>query len=377
MTNSEDGRFWRPSAPAIMAGTVHQPLEMADSPLTQTTISRRSMLRGSAMFAGLALAGPVLAACGSSSSSASAASRASSGKTTSKTIGMSLNGLVEYDKQVVEGAAKTLAGSGYNLKVAQANFSNTTELANLHSLIDEGVAGLIILPNTIDNVLTAVKTAHSQNIPSSMVLWAVPDVLDPYLAGVAYLDSIAGGSMIGNWLKANAKPGKVIVVEGVLGQGFSGNLNKGLDAAVAGTGFQVVVRQQGLFSRTTAISIVQNALQAHPDAKIIVDYAAVMGNGIASYLKQQNITDITHVTSDGDPNMLPWFGTPYLAASRYYSAAQTGRIGAQVVLDALAGRKPTFKNPVFQTMMTAQNKDQILAKDPLDYPQYASAVNRA
>lgn len=321
--------------------------------------------------------GPILAACGSTSHSNASSGSTGGGGGRSQTIGLSLNGLVEYDKQVAEGVASALHGSGYNLKVVEANFTDSTELSNLQSLLDQGVAGLIILPNTINNVLTAVKTAHSKNIPTSLCLWAVPTPLDPYMKGVAYVDSVKGGKMIGEWLKANAKPGKTVVVEGVLGQGFSENLNAGLDASLAGSGFQIVVREQGYFDRTKATDVVQRALQAHPDITTVVDYAAAMGDGIASYLKQQNITHITHVTSDGDPEMLTWLGTPYLAASRYYSAAQTGVVGADIVLHALQGKTVPFRNPVEEIMLTAQNKATVIAQDPLEYSAYAGVANGA
>ena len=360
----------------------------------RSALSRRSFLSGAASLSGLALAAPLLAACGSGAgaggsgtsgagTAGGSTSRASAGSTGgdspaasgSKVIGLSLNGLVEYDKYVGEGVAKALEGSGYDLKVLQANFTDATELSNLESFVAQGVAGLVILPNTLNNVLTGLKKAQAAKIPSSLCLWAIPTVVDDLVKGVAFVDSVEGGKLIGDWVKANAKPGKVVVVQGVVGQGFSENIDKGLDQSLAGSGFQVVVREQGYFDRTKGTAVVQRALQAHPDVTVIVDYAAAMGDGIASYLKQQKITNITHVTSDGDAEMMTWLGTPYLAASRYYSAAETGLIGGRVVLDVLGGTSVEFRNPVTQVMMTKDNKDAVLAKTPMSYPEYASKLN--
>jgi ribose transport system substrate-binding protein len=366
----------------------------------RSPLSRRSFLGGAAALSGLALASPLLAACGSSggsgaagsstpaagggdpsTSAAGSASGSGSGSASkpggsgSKVIGLSLNGLVEYDKYVGEGVAKALDGSGYELKVLQANFTDATELSNLESFVAQGVAGLVILPNTLNNVLTGLKKAQAANIPSSLCLWAIPTVVDDYVKGVAFVDSVKGGQLIGDWVKANAKPGKVVVVQGVVGQGFSENIDKGLDQSLAGSGFDVVVREQGYFDRTKGTAVVQRALQAHPDVTVIVDYAAAMGDGIASYLKQQNITNITHVTSDGDAEMMTWLGTPYLHATRYYSAAETGLIGGKIVLDVLNGKPVEFKNPVTQVMMTKENMADVLAKTPVSYPEYASKLN--
>lgn len=347
-------------------------------------ISRRQFLGGAAALSGLALASPLLAACGTdakpSSSSAAGESSSAASTTTSesgggnKLIGLSLNGFVEYDKQVAEGVAKALDGSGYDLKILQANFSDAEELSNLESFIAQGVDGLVILPNTINNVLTGLKKAEAAKIPSSLCLWAIPTVVDEYVSGVAFIDSVKGGRMIGDWLKENAEPGKVVVVQAVLGQGLTENLDAGLDESLAGSGFEIVVREQGYFDRTKGTEVVQRALQAHPDVTVIVDYAAAMGNGIATFLKQQGITNITHVTSDGDEEMKTWMGTPYLTASRYYSAAETGLIGGQVMADLLSGKSVEFENPVTQVMMTGDNMDEVLAQTPMSYPEYTDML---
>jgi ribose transport system substrate-binding protein len=338
---------------------------------TPSPLSRRSVLQGALALGGLGLISPALAACSSdTATTAQGAGSVGAGKT----IGVSLNGLVEYTKYVTQGVAKAIEGTEYELKVVQANFDVQTELKNLESLVSQGVDGLVILPNTVDTVLTGVKQAKEAGIPSAVALWAAPGPLDQYVSGVSFVDSIGGGVMIGEWLKKNAKPGKVIVVQGVVGQGFSERIDQGLDQALAGTGFTVVVREQGYFDRAKAIGVVERALQAHPDTSVIVSYAAAMGDGIASYLKQQNITGITHVTSDADAEMLDWLGTPYLAATRYYSAAETGLLAAKTIRDVLEDGKPTFENKVFQEMMTPDNKDELLATSPLRYPEFDHVV---
>ena len=97
-------------------------------------ISRRRLLSGAAALSGLAVASPLLAACGDSTSSASSGG---------KTIGLSLNGLVEYTRYVSQGVAKAFDGGDYELKIVQANFDPQTELRNIESLTSQGVGGLV------------------------------------------------------------------------------------------------------------------------------------------------------------------------------------------------------------------------------------------
>jgi ABC-type sugar transport system substrate-binding protein len=336
-----------------------------------TDFSRRKLLTGAIALGGLGMLAPILSSC-STKSAATPSASASVGA--GKTFGVSLNGLVEYTKYVAEGVAKALDGTAYNLKIVQSNFDVQTELKNLEGLITQGVAGIVSLPNTLDTVLTAAKQAKSANVPVGIALWANPGPLDSYVVGVSFVDSVAGGGLIGDWLKLNGKPGKVVVVQGVVGQGFSERIDQGLDASLAGSGFDVVVREQGYFDRNKAVGVVERALQAHPDVTTIVSYAAAMGDGVSAYLKQHNIQNITHVTSDADAEMLTWLGTPYLAATRYYSAAETGLLAANAVRAAIEGGSPIFKNTVFQQMVTNQNSSTILAAHPMSYPQFASKL---
>ncbi|MGA9275993.1 substrate-binding domain-containing protein, partial [Ilumatobacter sp.] len=169
-------------------------------------------------------------------------------------------------------------------------------------------------------------------------------------------------------------PGKIVVVQGVLGQGFSEQLDQGLDEALEGSGFEVVVREQGFFDRTTAIDVVSTAYQAHPDLSGIVSYSASMSNGIAQWLQDNDKEGVVHVGSDCDDELVEWLKTPYLEASRYYSSAQTGLIGGTAVLAALQGSDVPFETPVEQVIATADNIDDIIAENPYTFESFRDQV---
>jgi ABC-type sugar transport system substrate-binding protein len=330
----------------------------------------------SAAGAATSAAGAATSAGGSAASSAagSVAGSASSSAGAGKTIGISLNGLNAYSGYVAEGVLKALDGTQYKVVGVQNNFTSSTELANIQNLLTQGIDGLIVLPADATTIGKAAQLCAAQNVPVGNALWPGASAADKYYAGVADLDSVEGGKLIGEYLKANAKPGKVIVVQGILGQGFSEKIDEGLNASLAGTGFSVVVRQQGFFARDKATTIVESGLQAHPDTTAIVAYSASMSDGIASYLKSKGISNITHVSSDGDDEMFTWLGTPYLAADRFYSDAQTGFVVAQAVRAKLEGGTPTFSNPISQLMVTKASAAAEIAKDPYRYATYANKV---
>ena len=126
--------------------------------------------------------------------------------------------------------------------------------------------------------------------------------------------------------------------------------------------------------RQKAIDIVQSGLAANPDVTAIVSHAASMSDGIASFLKQKGLKDITHISSDGDDEMFTYFGTPYLTADRYYSSAQTGVIATEAVRAKLEGKTFPFATSIDQVMITADTYKAELAKNPYNYPQYKAQV---
>ncbi|PWJ54181.1 ribose-binding protein [Quadrisphaera granulorum] len=348
----------------------HRPAPTAPRSGLTAQPSRRSLL----LAGGLLTTSGLLAACGSSSTAsagASSGSVAGSGGGTG-VIGISLNGNNAYSSYVAEGVYKVLDGTGFTATGVQNNFSSATELSNVQNLLAQGIKGLVVLPADATTIAKAAQLCVQQQVPVGNALWPGSGEGADDFAGKATLDSVEGGKMIGEWLKANAKPGPVVVVQGIVGQGFSEKIDEGLDAALAGSGFSVVVREQGFFARDKATQIVQTALQAHPDVTAIVAYSASMSNGIAAFLKGQGTTTITHVSSDADDEMITWLKTPYLAATRYYSAAQTGVVAAQAVLAKIQGTTSSMPDTIDQVMATKDTIDDVVAKNPYRYEQYAA-----
>jgi ABC-type sugar transport system substrate-binding protein len=366
---------------------------------SQDGSSRRDFLKYSGAFGGLVAASGFLAACGDddddddaattdttaagsettaagTETTAAGTDTTAAGGTgvTSGVIGLTLNGLNEYTKGVATGVYKALEGTDFELQVVQGNYDAAEELAAAESFVAQGVVGLVIQPNTTESAGAAAQTAFEQGIPAGNCIWPGPSDADQYFVGVAELDSVEGGRLIGEWLIENTEPGQIVVVQGVVGQGFSERIDEGLDAALEGTDYEVVVREQGFFDRVEAVTIVETAFQAHPDISIIVAYSASMSNGIAQWLQDNEKEGITHVSSDADEEMVGWMATPYLQATRYYSSAQTGLIAGSAVVTALAGGTPEFRTVIDQVIATSDTIEQIAADNPYMFFEYQDRV---
>ena len=361
----------------------------------ENPFNRRRFLQGVTVLGGVVIAGGALAACGDDSEEAAITTPATDGATASSAapeastapaasiapgpttglIGLTLNGLNDYTRGVATGVYKALEGTGYELSVVQANYDAAAELANIENFLAQGAVGIIIQPNTAESAGAGAKAAFDKGVPVGNCIWPGPSDADEFFNGVAEIDSVEGGRIIGRYLLEQLPDGgKICVVQGVIGQGFSERIDEGLDEVLAGSNIEVVVREQGFFDRVAAVEVVQTAFQANPDIVAVVDYAAAMSNGICQWLKDEGKDTVLHISSDADEEMITWFGTPYLAATRYYSSAQTGLIAADAVLKALAGEAVEFRTVIEQVLVTADNVDEVVASNPFMFMEYKDKV---
>lgn len=347
------------------------PLNAESAPSTTRPMSttRRQFLMATAAAGSAVGLAPLLAACGVSSTSSHSGARVGSGKT----VGISLNVGNAYASYVAEGIYQDLQGTSYGVRTVVNNASSSTELSNVENLLSAGISALAMLPVNADTATKAAQLCAERHIPFGVAQWPVKAVQKDFTTA-AWADWTQKGRLMGDYLKSNAKPGSVIVVQAILGQQYSELIDDGLNQALDGTPYKIVVREQGFYDRTKATNIVQTGLRAHPDVTAIVTYAASMGDGVAQYLQSVNRTDLTHITSDCDEELLKWLKTPFCNATAYHSAGQSGLLVARGLRASLEGGHPTYLDVLDQSVATRANIDSVVQMIPFQYPAFASKV---
>lgn len=351
-------------------------------------LDRKKMLAAGALGFGAFL----MAACGgggdSSSSSSSSSSDTSGGSTASggdvgdgKTMAASFNGWNVYCQQEATGILAAMAGTKYKFIGAQANFDAKTEISNLDNLIAQAPAALLIQPNVAAGANAGARKATAAGIATFNLLWPDPDGESPDYVAVTRVDGVAGGKMMADYVgKDEALKGEILVVTGVPGQGFSEEILAGLKEGLkAYPDVTIADVQPGFFQAGPAQKAVQTMLTAHPNAVAIVDFAAEMGVGIAQFQKQRNLTDIKHITSDGNSQMIPWLKEgKYLTACRYYSSADQGKVGCEIARNFLEkGEKPAeYITLIEQLLSLPDTIEADIEKLPLIYPEYEEQIKQ-
>lgn len=337
-----------------------------------------------------------LAACGGDSDDegGEGGGRPGSGQT----IALSLNGFNTYDQNTAEGVLFALRDTGYRFIGAEAGFDATQEVDNIRQLVARQPDGLIVLAASAEGAARGATEAKRQGIPVVAQIWfPVSEEVDSAAYDAALqLDTEQGGQITIDFIAEDqgVTEGKILEITGLDAQPFSEGYKQGLRDALEGfPGLEVAASQQGFYTADGALEVLRPMLSANPDASVIIDYAAEMGNAIARELERRGRTDIIHVTSDGNDAMIPWLKKEdgaFLKGTRWFSPAEQGVASVNILRARLEeDAEPTDENiglegftvvpetsdPVVittrQELATGKNIDGL---PPLSYPRFADDI---
>ncbi|WP_439629184.1 ABC transporter substrate-binding protein [Shinella sp.] len=228
---------------------------------------------------------------------------------------------------------------GFQLVYTDAAGSAAKQVADVNSMIAQGVDVIFLAPREEKPLIPAVMAAKKAGIPVILLDRSV----DPSLAkaGEDYLTFIGSnfveeGKRVAEWLVKNANgKTKIIELEGTTGSSPANDRKKGFDEAIqAAGGFEIVASQTGDFARDKGRQVAESLLQAHPDADIIYAHNDEMAMGAIAALEAAGKVpgkDVLVLSIDGGKEAV--------------QAVVDGRIAAVVECN------PRFGPKAFETMM--------------------------
>lgn len=175
--------------------------------------------------------------------------------------------------EVRRGAEAAAAEAGVNLTVlapVQAD-NNEEQISAIEQSIARGVDALVVIPSDSVGIVPAIEAANRANIP----VINVNTVIDPnsdtqvetFIAVENYDAAVSVAEKLVEMLNGE---GDIIILEGRAGAQSSVDIvNGGNDTFAKYPGIRVVASQTAQWSRSEAIDVTQNLLQAHPNVKAI------------------------------------------------------------------------------------------------------------
>ena len=201
---------------------------------------------------------------------------------------------------------------GWQLVYTDAAGSAAKQVADVNSMIAQGVDAIFLSPREEKPLIPAVMAAKKAGIP----LFLIDRSVDASLAkaGVDYVTFIGSdfrleGEQAGDWL-VKATGGKAIILEleGSTGSSPANDRKKGFDDVIAkNPGMKIVASQTGDFNRDKGRQVAEALLQAHPEATAIYAHNDEMAIGAISAIEAAGKVpgkDILIVSIDGEKDGL-------------------------------------------------------------------------
>jgi galactofuranose transport system substrate-binding protein len=179
---------------------------------------------------------------------------------------------------------------GWQLVYTDAAGSAAKQVADVNSMIAQGVDLIFLAPREEKPLIPAIMAAKAAGIPVILLDRNVDQTLAA--AGEDYVtfigsDFIEEGKRVAEWLVANAGgKSKIIQLEGTTGSSPANDRKKGFDDVIAANaGFTLLASQTGDFARDKGRQVAETLLQAHPDADIIYAHNDEMAIGAISAIE--------------------------------------------------------------------------------------------
>ena len=205
------------------------------------------------------------------------------------------------------------AKRGDQLVYTDAAGSAAKQVADVNSMIAQGVDFIFLAPREEKPLATAVLNARKAGIP----VLAVDRDLDQAIAkrGQDYLAFIGSnfiqeGQRVADWTIAKTGgKGKIIELEGTIGSSPANDRKKGFDDQIKAKApdMVIVASQSGDFARDKGRQVAETLLQAHPDATIIYGHNDEMSLGAIAAIEAAGKVpgkDILVVSIDGEKDAL-------------------------------------------------------------------------
>jgi len=252
------------------------------------------------------------------------------------------------------------AKQGIKLTVTDANNDQSKQISDIKGLIAQKPDVLFIAPIT-EQIANVVKDAGAAGIPVFLLDRDVDhNVAKPGQDFVTVIQSdfIQEGKRAAvQMATATGGNAKIIELEGTTGASPAIDRKKGFDDAITQcSGMQVVVSQDGDFTRAKGQSVAETLLQSHPDATAVYAHNDEMALGAIAAVKAIGKVpgqDIKVVSIDGEKD-----GIKAVAAGDLYATVECsprfGPLAFQTMTEYAAGK------PV-PTLIV--NKDQLFTKD--------------
>jgi ribose transport system substrate-binding protein len=201
---------------------------------------------------------------------------------------------------------------GWQLVYTDAAGSAAKQVADVNSMIAQGVDVIFLSPREEKPLIPAVMAAKKAGIPVFLIDRNVDQALaKPGVDYVSFIgsDFVLEGKMAGEWLvKATNGKANILEIEGSTGSSPANDRKTGFDGVIKDhPDMKILASQTGNFNRDEGRKTAEALLQAHPEANVIYAHNDEMAIGAISAIEaagKKPGKDILIVSIDGEKDGL-------------------------------------------------------------------------
>ncbi|TFZ41099.1 ribose ABC transporter substrate-binding protein RbsB [Soehngenia longivitae] len=272
------------------------------------------------------------------------------GTTEGKTVGLVVSTQSNpFFVTLKEGAEQKAKDLGVELIVLDSQDDPAKEASNVEDLITKQVDLIIINPTDSDAVVNSVLAANDAGIPVITVDRASNG--GEVVSHIAS-DNVAGGKMAGEFIiEQLGGNGKVVELEGIAGTSAARERGEGFNAALEGTGIEVVARQTADFDRAKGLDVMENILQSQPEIDAVFAHNDEMALGALEAIKASG-RDIIVVGFDATDDAVKAVEAGEMAATVAQQPGLMGEIAIETALKVMNGEQVEANIPVELQLVT-------------------------
>lgn len=243
----------------------------------------------------------------------------------------------EFIQKLVAGAQAKCDEYGYELISYSADGDAATEVNNMEDLITKKPDVILYNPVDSDAAGAALSLANDAGIP---VITVDRTANGGEVVSHVASDNVYGGELAGEYIKEllGEAGGELLEIQGVAGTSAARDRGEGFHKAVDGVAnYTVVDSQIGNWDKAQGMTIMENALQAHPNIKAVFAHNDTMAMGAMEAAYAAGREDIIIIGFDADDDAVQAVKDGKLAATVAQQPDLMGGRGVELAHDYLNG----------------------------------------
>nr|WP_294530215.1 substrate-binding domain-containing protein [uncultured Blautia sp.] len=258
----------------------------------------------------------------------------------------------EFIQKLIDGAQKKCDEYGYELVEYGADKDAAKEMTNMEDLLSLNPDVIIYNPVDSDAAGATLALANDAGIPVITVdRVANSGEVISHLAS----DNVYGGKIAGEYIaeQLGDDGGEVVEIQGQAGTSAARDRGQGFHEAVDDVeGIDVVVSDIGNWDKAEGMTIMENALQAHPDIKAVFAHNDTMAMGAMEACQAAGREDIVIVGFDADDDAVQAVKDGKLAGTVAQQPELMGTGGVDLAHDYLEGKEIEKSTAIEVTLIT-------------------------